>query len=404
MTSAAVILGASMIAAATLPSEPHVLPPHTDGVTAIVTILDSVPLVAIMDEHLLAQEGAFYQRLIRDPRFAQKANDIVVEFGNELYQRLADRYVNGDAVPVDSLRMIWENNTQGALLTLWSPMYSDILHAAREVNARLPARRRLRVLLGDPAVEWKTVTRDELWEIHKRRGDRMRELARDSVVGKGRRGIIIGGGAHLRRSPKTVTSPGTRRDAKWGDLSERVFIVGPHDGFGGRAARFEPVMDSLPLGSLVRIHGTFLEGIEVDDAEQETPAVGDTSRSGPAGPPAPPPGMRRVNAGLRLGDFLDALVYFGPIRDHTAVFADIERIRRDPFESDGAASTFLHDDGTRRGHYSVVPDSGDRTDVPRRSSAEPSGVRVGGAGGTAGAATVAGEPAGAMRFVARRNP
>jgi hypothetical protein len=308
------------------PSRSTPLPPFVDGVTAIVSILDSVPLVAIMDEHLLAQEGEFYQRLIRDPRFAKKANDIVVEFGNELYQSVADRYVRGERVPLDSLRMIWEDNTQGPLLTTSSPMYADILHVTRAVNASLQPRRRMRVLLGDPAVEWKTITREQLWEVHKQRGDRMRELARDSVVGKGRRGIIIGGGTHLHRDRQPASEP--FQDGKWKTLGDRVFIVDVHQGFGGTASRFEPVMDSLPLGSLLRVRGTFLESIELDDALQQTPVPGDTTVV--SGPPTAPPGMRRPDAGLTLADHIDALLYLGPIRSYTAVFADVDRIRRDP--------------------------------------------------------------------------
>lgn len=321
LITATIIVG-SLGTMAAVRQDSTALPPYREAVTAVISILDSVPIVAIMDEHLLAQEGEFYQRLIRNPRFAQKANDIIVEFGNELYQSVADRYVRGDNVPLDSLRMIWEDNTQGPLLTTSSPMYSNILRAAREVNAKLPRQRQLRVLLGDPAVEWKTVTREQLWEIHKRRGDVMRELARDSVVGKRRRGIIIGGGNHLRRG--RVDANG--RDKKWGDLSTRVFIINPHEGFGGNAARYNAVLDSLPLGSLVPVRGTFLESIDIDEAEQEVPGVG------AAAPPAPEPprGMHRVHAGLKLGDQYDAILYLGPIGSYTAVFADMDRIRRDP--------------------------------------------------------------------------
>lgn len=327
---AVIALTATLVAggATVLPGQPVARPRHVDGVTGIVAMLDSVPLVAIMDEHVLAQEGGFYQRLIRDPRFAQKANDIVVEFGNELYQGVADRYVRGEAVPADSLRMIWEDNTQGPLLTFSSPMYGNILHAVRDINTKLPAGRKLRVLLGDPALEWKTITREQLWEIHKQRGDRMRELARDSVVGKGRRGIIIGGGAHLHRSRKPATATTPARDTKWGDLANQVFVVSPHEGFGGRAARFEPAMDSLPLGSLVHVRGTFLATIEIDDAALPPPVAGDTAVV--TTPPQPPAGMYRPYAGLTLGDHFDAVLYLGPIRSYTAVFADVERIRRDP--------------------------------------------------------------------------
>src|SRR5687768_829416 len=65
--------------------------PHTDAVTGILRILDSVPLVAIGDIHSVAEEGAFYQRLIRHPRFPDKVDDLILELGNELYQRVADR-------------------------------------------------------------------------------------------------------------------------------------------------------------------------------------------------------------------------------------------------------------------------------------------------------------------------
>src|SRR5687768_76734 len=89
--------------------------PHTDAVTGILKILDSVPLVAIGDIHSVAEQGEFYQRLIRHPRFAEKVDDLILELGNELYQPVADRYVSGQTVPLDSLRMIWENTTQGPL-------------------------------------------------------------------------------------------------------------------------------------------------------------------------------------------------------------------------------------------------------------------------------------------------
>ena len=53
----------------------------------------------------------FLTSLIRHPRFAGTVNDIVVEFGNALYQDIADRYVAGEAVGRDQLKQIWENTT-----------------------------------------------------------------------------------------------------------------------------------------------------------------------------------------------------------------------------------------------------------------------------------------------------
>ena len=105
------------LAAALALAAPAAPPRHEEAVSAILRILDSVPLVAIGDIHAVAEQGAFYQRLLRHPHAPGVINDVILELGNELYQGLADRYVAGGRVPPDSLRMIWEDNTQSPLLT-----------------------------------------------------------------------------------------------------------------------------------------------------------------------------------------------------------------------------------------------------------------------------------------------
>ena len=294
--------------------------PHVDAVTGILRILDSVPIVAIGDMHSVAEEGAIYQRLVRHPQFPEKVDDLILELGNELYQGVADRYVSGQAVPVDSLRMIWENTTQGPLLTSTAPMYTTLFDAVREVNAGRPPTQRVRILLGDPAVEWRTITREELWEIHKLRGDRMRQIARDSVIAKGRRGIIIAGFTHLIRRP---AAGGT--DRKWGDLSGKVFVVRPHLGFGGPTARHEAVIDSLPPGSLIRLRDTFIGDLLSDDVDQATPPA-----SGAATPFSIPEGLKSANAGMKLKETADGYLYIAPFTSFTVSPPDIGRIRNDP--------------------------------------------------------------------------
>ncbi len=298
--------------------------PHVEAVGGILGILDSVPLVAIGDLHGSAEEGEFYQRLIRHPQFPGKVNDLILELGNELYQPVADRYVNGESVPLDSVRMIWENTTQGPLITATAPMYTSLFTAVREVNSKLPPARRVRILLGDPAVEWETVTREELWSIHARRGDRMREIARDSVIARGRRAVIIAGFRHLVRDPQ----PASGSDAKWGDLASKVFVIRPHDGFGGTSSRHESAIDSLPPGSLIRLRDTFIGELEVNDVDLATPPPGNLSAI--TAPLVIPQGMRAVNAGRKLRDIADGYLYVAPFRSMTFSRPDIERIRQDP--------------------------------------------------------------------------
>jgi len=122
-----------------------------DAVEAILRITDSVPIVAIGDVHEVAELGAFRLRLLRDSRLPAHVQDIVIEGGNSLYQAVADRFVNGEPVSDDSLRLIWNNTTQSPFNTLDVPTYAeDVLRTVRDVNGSLPASRRLRVLLADP--------------------------------------------------------------------------------------------------------------------------------------------------------------------------------------------------------------------------------------------------------------
>ncbi len=114
------------------------------------------------DAHGNVQNHEFRLALIRDPRFADVVNDIVLELGNALYQDVADRFVSGGDVTYSELRQIWENTvvTTGGNNYL---MIEELLRAVRDVNTTRPADRRIRVLLGDPPIDWTRVRTREDW-------------------------------------------------------------------------------------------------------------------------------------------------------------------------------------------------------------------------------------------------
>jgi len=79
-------------------------PVPNDAAPAILQRLDNFPVVAIGDLHGCPELHAFLIKLIQTPQFSDKVNVIVVEFGNALYQNLADDYVvEGKEVPTDQL-------------------------------------------------------------------------------------------------------------------------------------------------------------------------------------------------------------------------------------------------------------------------------------------------------------
>jgi hypothetical protein len=139
--------------------------------------------------------------LVRNPRFAGAVNDIVVETGNALYQDVMDRFVNGESVPEASLRRIWQNTTQ-PFATFDVPVYEQFFRAVRDTNARLPKSKRLRVLLGDPPLDWSRVTAEDRSEWNRAMAERdsfPAALIRREVLAKEHRALVIYGGMHLQR-------------------------------------------------------------------------------------------------------------------------------------------------------------------------------------------------------------
>lgn len=181
-----------------------------EPITAILGAFRSHQVVALGEgAHGNEQGHAFRLSLIRDRRFAATVNDIVVEFGSAGYQDLMDRFVRGDEVPDEALRQVWRNTTQPH--TVWdTPIYEEFFRAVRAVNASLPPERQLRVLLGDPPIDWDGVhnfedLRKSLTDPMADRNPHPADVIRREVLAKQRRALVIYGDAHLFRIPMRET-------------------------------------------------------------------------------------------------------------------------------------------------------------------------------------------------------
>jgi hypothetical protein len=194
---AVVLLGAAQLVSGQQAPRPAV---PIEPVDAILDAFRSNPIVALTEgDHGNEQGHAFRLSLIRDPRFAAVVNDIVVEFGNARYQDIADQFVRGDAVPDPALRQIWQNTTQPNTV-FERPIYEGFLRAVRDVNATLPRERQLRVLLGDPPIDWDDIhTTQELGKWIDAREAHPADLIRREVIAKSRRALVIYGSGHFHR-------------------------------------------------------------------------------------------------------------------------------------------------------------------------------------------------------------
>ena len=166
--------------------------------TYIVRAFQKYPLVALSEMHGNAESQALFAALVRDSAFQALVSDIVVEFGNARFQDVVDRYVAGDIVSPDALSRIWRETTQiSGIFDL--AMYAQMLAVVRDVNLGLAPGRKLRVWLGDPPIDWTTVTSPADEDMNDWRDAFFARTVQDRIREHGRRALVFIGGAHIGR-------------------------------------------------------------------------------------------------------------------------------------------------------------------------------------------------------------
>jgi hypothetical protein len=167
---------------------------------AILDAFRSHPVVLLGESHRSANFSAFLHTLLAKPELADRVNDIVIESGSVRFQPLLDRYIRGDSVPYDSVRLVWRNTTQ--LLAWDSPVYEEVLRTVRALNRTLPPARQLRVIAGDPPVDWPNVR--VAADFPPSFGDRdwqAVDVLEHEVLDRGRHALVIMGSVHVYRRP-----------------------------------------------------------------------------------------------------------------------------------------------------------------------------------------------------------
>jgi hypothetical protein len=167
-----------------------------DPITAIVNAFSTHDVVAIGDPHGSVQMQAFLLSLVRDPRFAAAAPDIVIETLSARYQDLIDRFVRGEDVPPAMLRRAGEDHS---VATNMGFQGEELVRAVRALNASLTGRK-LRVIAGDPPIDWDNIVSED---DHRRwielRDTYPADLIRRQVLDRGRRALVVYGQMHLQR-------------------------------------------------------------------------------------------------------------------------------------------------------------------------------------------------------------
>lgn len=256
------------------------------------------PLVALAEgEHWNQQSHAYRLALIRDPRFAAVVNDIVVEFGDARYQAVIDRFIAGEDVPYSELRHVWEDTV--APNTVFDiPIYEEFYRAVRDVNRTLPADKRLRVLLGDPPIDWTKTSTAEILDLMYKRNAFAADLIRKQVLARHRRALLLYADGHFFRQGE-VTVPDwmvvkTRPEEPLVSQIEKtnpgaVFVIGTPT--NADLSKIQPDIAGWPKPSIALLKGTTLGAAPFAPLYELTGS--------------------EFNS-VRLEDQFDALLYLGP--------------------------------------------------------------------------------------------
>ena len=253
---------------------------------AVLAAFEHHRVVAIGEIHGQQEHHDALQVMLADPRLPEVLDDIVVEFGNALYQPTMDRFVAGPAVENTDLRLVWRNTTQSPMSTWDAPVYEQLYRMVRATNWPLSPEKQIRVLLGDPPIDWARVTtRDDVIAFLAERDDHMASVVRTEVLDKGRRALICYGSVHVAHAPAGDPGGGGVAQLEQ-ETSQHVYVI---------LAGGHPRLSSYPRRTVIPCRGTWLESADAGQFGY----------------------MPSLFCGTTLGSLADAVLYLGQEKDQT---------------------------------------------------------------------------------------
>jgi hypothetical protein len=261
-------------------AQPHV----EDATAAMIAAIDAHQIVMFGETHGNKQEYEWLCALVKTPKFADRVDDVVVEFGNSLYQKTVDRYVAGEDLPREQVQKAWRN-VIGAVGPV-SPVYGQFYDAVRAANLERRGKHPIRLLLGDPYGDWDKIKDAEgLGPYLSHRDQWYAQVVKDEVLAKHHRALLIMGAGHfLRRN-----GPGLVEQEILGAGVNPYLIVLGTNAVGGYDD-LDPRFDAWRVPAIVPLAGNWVGNL---------PAM-----------PVVTGGEVAANA-LKMADVADALLYVG---------------------------------------------------------------------------------------------
>ena len=299
-------------------------PTPKNASAAVLQAFETHDIVMLGEIHGNKQEYEWLQSLIADPEFADRVDEIVMELGNSLYQKSVDKYIAGEAVPIEDVQRAWRN-TLG--LGPPSTVYGDLYKAVREMNMRRRGKHQMRVLCGDPYIDWDTVkNKEDIGPFMGHRDQWYAQVVKDEVLAKHHRAFLLAGATHFMRgqrhpNPSQGRPQNRRRHNSWSNpgyvepelrrAGAKTFLIlagtNAVKGYDDLDHRF----DSWPSPSIAQLTGTW---------------VGELSAM-----PVITGGTAEIQPPLKLKNAADELLYLGPRDSLISVEAAREEVDGTPY-------------------------------------------------------------------------
>jgi hypothetical protein len=237
-------------------------PPGADptpepAVAAILGAFDKYEVVAMPEAHSMKDVDDFILSLIRNPAFPDKLNDIAVECGNALYQPILDRYIAGEDVPLKEAQKAWRNTTQP--MCGMSAFFEQFFPLVRVINQKLPAAKRLRVLAGDPPIDWDQVKVFDDAVKFLDRDNSISSVMEKEVLSKHRKALMLFGVFHLMHGVSRSAVSAYEKN-----YPNVTFVISDFGLFDlGTPATPRSVFAGWPSPSLMRAKGTWLGAMDL---------------------------------------------------------------------------------------------------------------------------------------------
>ena len=281
--------------------------------------IEQYPIVLLGEgNHLAGEPHQVLRRILSDDRIMERLDVIIVEFATATYQDVLDAFIRGEEVPIDELSAVWRNTSTSPIAPWDSPLYLAFLETIRDANRRLPSDRKVRVIAGDPPVDWPSIrTGDDYRRAARPRDPYVARIAMEQAFGLGKRVLVVYGGGHLMRPSM---GPGDGRNPI------TSYILAEHPGTAWVVEFMWPTRTGLAHRADELVMGQVYRTADHWSGSPAAPLLFPGTRSLVTDPETGEQSWQEVPLyeGLTVSDIFDALVYLGLEDQWTTVPPDLD--------------------------------------------------------------------------------